>query len=87
MPDVVLFPDANLRGGLNKSRDVSLYVDDKLRPARLYPLGYTYYGAIKYWTGTLWKKSKLKTYSGLWQVKRLFRWTGSEWKEINITGV
>jgi len=45
-----------------------------------------YYGILKRWTGSAWIKEPLKVFGGSWQSKRLKRWNGTGWKEIDTTG-
>jgi len=46
-----------------------------------------FFGILKRWTGAAWAKAKLMVYTGTWQAKKLYRWDGSSWKEINATGI
>jgi hypothetical protein len=45
-----------------------------------------YFCILKRWTGAEWVKSKLMVYNGTWQAKKLKRWNGSAWKEVDATG-
>ena len=50
--------------------------------------GGAYFGVLKRWTGSVWIKEPLKTYlSGLWQTKTLKYWSGTQWLEVDITGI
>jgi hypothetical protein len=45
-----------------------------------------YYGILKYWTGAIWERALLKTYSGSFVTKPLKLWDGATWQEIDATG-
>ena len=72
-------PDIYLRQGAANPTDVILR--DPTLP------DVSYFGILKRWTGSLWAKAKLMIYTGTWQAKKLYRWNGSEWKEIDATGI
>jgi hypothetical protein len=48
----------------------------------------TYYGILKRWTGAAWTKAELLVYSGgSFVAKNTYRYDGSAWKKIDVTGV
>ena len=48
--------------------------------------GPTYYGILKWWSGSSWINKPLKVYlAGSWQSKPVKRWNGSEWLLIDST--
>ena len=43
---------------------------------------------LKRWNGAQWVKALLKTYlAGTWQNKPMKVWTGSQWRDVDVSGV
>lgn len=54
----------------------------------LFELGAALYGILKYYTGAIFEKIPLKVYvSGSWQAKAMKRWSGTEWLQVDTTGI
>jgi hypothetical protein len=54
----------------------------------LFELAIALYGILKYYTGAAFEKIPLKAYvSGSWQAKALKRWSGTEWLQVDTTGI
>jgi hypothetical protein len=74
-------PDIYLKAGESNPSDIKL-VDPTI------PIGGgpTWFGVLKYWTGSTWTKKVQKVWTGSWVNKPLKRWDGSAWKLVNNTG-
>jgi len=46
----------------------------------------TYYGILKRWNGAAWTKTKVQSYSGGWQTKKLKCYDGANWQDVDNTG-
>ena len=86
--DVRLYEDSD-EAQVYQATDIRLWFIPVVREEEIWPpvSGPTYYGILKYWTGTGWDKALLKVYTGSWEIKPLKRWTGSEWALVDATGV